>query len=29
MGGEILKMRLPARSVCGEFFQGESTLFDH
>ena len=30
MGSEVLKeCALPAGSVCGEFFQGNSTLFDH
>jgi hypothetical protein len=29
MGDEVLKVSLPAGSVCGEFFQGESTPFDH
>src|SRR5688572_24948898 len=29
MGSEVLGVCLPAGSVCGEFFQGNSTLFDH
>ena len=28
MGSEVLEVGLPAGSVCGEFFQGNSTLFD-
>jgi hypothetical protein len=29
MGGEVLDVRLPAASGCGEFFQEKSALLDH